>query len=54
MSTYGYDFLPVINEAFLAEFVFRFGAGRFASPDFCRRALVFEPAIDPIVFRRIT
>ncbi len=50
LGTYSHDFLPVINERLLAEFFCRFGPGRFADPEFCRKALVFEPAVERACF----
>lgn len=47
LQTYCFNFLPIINERFLAEFYFRFGAGNFSSIEFQRSALIFEPAISP-------
>lgn len=50
MATYGYDYVPVINEQVLAEFFFRFGPGKFNNPGFCRDAMVFQPAVDRRLF----
>ena len=46
LETYGMDFLAIINEKFLAEYLFEAKIGRFADPDFIDRCAVFEPAID--------
>ena len=50
LETYELDFVPVINESLLFDFLASQAIGRFAEPDFCQRALVFEPAIDARVF----
>jgi O-antigen biosynthesis protein len=50
LETYDLDFVPVINERLLFDFLASQSIGRFAEPDFCQHALVFEPAIDARVF----
>ena len=50
LETYDLDFVPVINESLLFDFLADQGVGRFAEPEFRQRALVFEPAIDARVF----
>jgi hypothetical protein len=50
LETYDLDFIPVINERFLFDYLCDQSIGRFADPAFAERALVFEPAIDARVF----
>lgn len=50
LETYDLDFVPVINERLLFDFLHGQSIGRFAEPAFAERALVFEPAIDARVF----
>ena len=50
LETYDLDFIPVINERFLFDFLCDQSIGRFTDPRFAERALVFEPAIDARVF----
>ena len=50
LETYDLDFVPVINEHLLFDYLTSQAIGRFTEPDFAARALVFEPAIDARVF----
>jgi hypothetical protein len=50
LETYDLDFVPVINERLLFDFLRDQSIGRFAEPRFAEQALVFEPAIDARVF----
>ncbi len=50
LETYDLDFVPVINERLLFDFLTDQSIGRFAEKNFAARALVFEPAIDARVF----
>ena len=50
LETYDMDFVPVINERLLFDYLREQAIGRFAEVDFCQRALVFEPAVDSHVF----
>lgn len=46
LETYGWDFRALINERFLADYLFDQRVGRFADPSFRDRCVVFEPALD--------
>ena len=50
VETYGMDFVPVVNESLLAEFLFAQPLGRLQDPALRSRALVFEPAVDDQLF----
>ena len=50
LETYDMDFVPVINERLLFDYLREQAIGRFAEVDFAERSLVFEPAIDARVF----
>ncbi len=54
LETYDLDFVPIINERLLFDFLASQSIGRFAEPEFCERALVSEPAIDARVFHPST
>lgn len=45
VATYGMDFIPVINEAFLLAYLERHKVGKFADADFALSSIVFEPAV---------
>lgn len=49
-ETYSHDFIPVINERLLHDYLVAQAVGRFAEADFAARSLVFEPAIDTKLF----
>lgn len=46
METYGLDHVPVINTRLLLDHLLREQAGRYADPEFGKKALWFEPALD--------
>lgn len=46
LETYSLDHIPVINTKLLFDHLVKEEAGRFADPDFAKRALWFEPALD--------
>lgn len=46
IETYALDYVPVVNSRVLFDFLSRNGVGRFASPAFADKALVFEAAVD--------
>jgi O-antigen biosynthesis protein len=50
LETYSLDFIPVINERMLSDYLAGQAIGRFSEPDFAASALVFEPAIDATLF----
>jgi hypothetical protein len=49
-ETLGMDFLPIVNERTLADFLFAQKIGRLDDPAVRARAIVFEPAVDGAVF----
>lgn len=51
-ETYGWNFRPLVNEQFLADYFFDQRVGRFADPSFRDRCVVFEPALDRRFFHR--
>jgi hypothetical protein len=51
LESYSLDFVPVINEHLLSDYLAGQAIGRFADPQFAASALVFEPAIDTDLFR---
>lgn len=46
LESYGWNFRALINERFLADYLFDQKAGRFADAAFRDRCVVFEPALD--------
>jgi hypothetical protein len=50
LETYELDFVPVINERLLLDYLTSQAVGRFVEPAFAARSLVFEPAVDVRVF----
>jgi hypothetical protein len=46
LETYGLDFVPIVNESFLFEYLRSQSIGRFAELDSLEDCLVFEPAVD--------
>jgi hypothetical protein len=50
LETYSMDFYGLINERFLAQYLIDHKIGRFASPTFLDRCVVFEPALDSKLF----
>lgn len=46
LETYGLNHVPVINTRLLLDHLLREGAGRYVDPEFGKRALWFEPALD--------
>lgn len=50
IQTYGLDFIPIINQQFLADYLFSLPFGRLRDPEFRKSALVFEPAVDSSLF----
>lgn len=44
------DYWPVINERLLAEFLFSLPFTQLSDPIMRKRAVVFEPAVDPAIF----
>lgn len=49
-ASYRFDHFPIINTALLRDHLVQNGVGRYADPDFARRALSFEPAVDRSYF----
>jgi glycosyltransferase involved in cell wall biosynthesis len=45
-ATYRFKYLPIVNTRLLHEYLINNRIGRFADPEFAKRALVFEPAVD--------
>lgn len=45
-ETYSLDFVPIVNESFLLDFLVTNRIGRFADPAFALAGAVFEPAVD--------
>ncbi len=54
LETFNMDFYPIINERFLAEFLFSQPFGRLPDPATRERAIIFEPAVDRNVFHPIS
>jgi O-antigen biosynthesis protein len=50
LETYNLDFIPIINERLLSDYLAHQAIGRFADPQFAANALVFEPAISVDLF----
>jgi hypothetical protein len=50
LETYSLDFIPIINERMLSDYLADQAIGRFAEPCFAAGALVFEPAVDASLF----
>ncbi|MDQ3349114.1 MAG: glycosyltransferase, partial [Acidobacteriota bacterium] len=46
LETYSLDYVPVVNSKVLFDYLTENRVGRFASPEFARQALIFEPAVD--------
>jgi glycosyltransferase involved in cell wall biosynthesis len=53
-ATYALNYIPVVNTNLLRDHLTDRGVGRFKSPFFADRSLVFEPAVDAEVFRPST
>jgi hypothetical protein len=49
-ETYGFDFLPIFNEALLADYMLGQPQGRLAEPGLRAAATIFEPAIEERLF----
>ena len=50
LETYGMDYYPIFNEAFLADYMLSQDIARLSDPMFRTRATIFEPAVDARVF----
>ena len=50
VETYGMDYWPIINQATLAEYLLTQPLGRLSDPVMRDRAIIFEPAVDAILF----
>jgi hypothetical protein len=51
LETFSMDFCPIVNEALLADFLFKQPFGRLAEPAIKNSAIVFEPAVDAALFQ---
>lgn len=49
-ASYSFDHVPIINTSLLRDHLASRAVGRYASTDFSRQAIVFEPAIDQSYF----
>ena len=50
LETYSLDHVPLINSTLLRDYLVEQRIGRFADPEFARRALAFQPALDRTLF----
>lgn len=50
IETYSFNYWPVINEKFLADYLFCQDFGRLKDPEIQSRAIIFEPAVDSQYF----
>jgi hypothetical protein len=50
METYSLDCFGIVNSRTLGDFLFSEKIGRFADPEFQKRSLVFDPAVDRRLF----
>jgi hypothetical protein len=50
LETYSLDFIPIVNTRVLLKHFADSKTGKFADPDFCKKAIAFEPAIDVNLF----
>ena len=46
LETYDLDYVPIVNHAFLLDYLKQAGIGRFADPDFADQCTVIDPSID--------